>query len=65
MQTTMHDCPSTQNACIEACTGYDTQPCCPPLIVIATALQEGTEMRGCLFSAKDKTARSAANRKSI
>jgi hypothetical protein len=59
MQTPLYHAGIAQNACALACTGYGTQPCCPPLIVIATTLNEEQEIRNCIFRKPTTTSRGA------
>jgi predicted metal-binding protein len=49
MQISLHHSSLAQNACALACTGYGTQTCCPPLIVIATTLNEEQKIRDCIL----------------
>jgi predicted metal-binding protein len=63
----MHNSIPAQNACIQACTGYGTQPSCPPLIVIATATarHEENEMKRCLLLVKDTAKTATPGRKVV
>jgi len=49
--------PST-DSCEDACSGYGTQECCPPLIVLASAaqnLEAPAEELPCLASAMESS----------